>query len=123
MDELEKIHSRESQWEDCIAVKEKRVTALEAAEEKIAVLLAIARMWDEQVEEKDRGVSAYNRIIERAGISKGAMYYYFADKQDLFATVLNTLGVEYGKEMLTPVGRPMQLCEGTPIERLTPSVS
>ncbi len=64
MDELEKIHTRESQWEDCITVKEKRVTALEAAEDKIAVLLEIARIWDEQAEEKDRGVSAYNRIIE-----------------------------------------------------------
>ena len=31
----------------------------------------------------------YNRIIERAGISKGAMYYYFADKDDLFRTVLD----------------------------------
>lgn len=38
----------------------------------------------------DRGFeqASYNRIIERAGISKGAMYYYFADKDDLFRTVL-----------------------------------
>lgn len=32
--------------------------------------------------------ASYNRIIERAGLSKGAMYYYFDDKEDLFATVL-----------------------------------
>lgn len=32
--------------------------------------------------------ASYNRIIERAGISKGAMYYYFSDKDDLFQTVL-----------------------------------
>lgn len=64
MDELEKIHTRESQWEDCIAVKEKRVDALESAEDKIAVLLEVAKMWEEQVEDRDRGVSAYNRIIE-----------------------------------------------------------
>ncbi len=32
--------------------------------------------------------ASYNRVIERAGISKGAMYYYFADKDDLFQTVV-----------------------------------
>jgi TetR/AcrR family transcriptional regulator len=32
--------------------------------------------------------ASYNRIIERAGVSKGAMYYYFDDKEDLFTTVV-----------------------------------
>lgn len=32
--------------------------------------------------------ASYNQIIENAGISKGAMYYYFEDKADLFVTVL-----------------------------------
>ncbi len=32
--------------------------------------------------------ASFNRIIAGAGISKGAMYYYFDDKADLFATVL-----------------------------------
>lgn len=32
--------------------------------------------------------ASFNRIIEKAGISKGAMYYYFDDKADLYATVL-----------------------------------
>ena len=32
--------------------------------------------------------TSYNRIIERAGVSKGAMYYYFEDKQDLYVTVI-----------------------------------
>ncbi|MBS0265266.1 MAG: DUF1501 domain-containing protein [Planctomycetes bacterium] len=36
----------------------------------------------------------------------------------LFATIMRTLGVEYGKEIVTPVGRPMLLCQGKPIERL-----
>jgi AcrR family transcriptional regulator len=42
------------------------------------------------VEFADRGYEAasLNRIIERAGISKGTLYYYFEDKEDLFATVL-----------------------------------
>lgn len=32
--------------------------------------------------------ASYNRIIQRSGVSKGAMYYYFDDKQDLYLTVL-----------------------------------
>jgi AcrR family transcriptional regulator len=32
--------------------------------------------------------ASYNRIIERCGLSKGAMYYYFDDKEDLFVTAL-----------------------------------
>src|SRR5689334_4521883 len=33
--------------------------------------------------------SSLNRIIEAAGISKGAAYYYFDDKADLYATVVH----------------------------------
>ena len=32
--------------------------------------------------------ASYNQIIENAGLSKGAMYYYFDDKLDLYVTVL-----------------------------------
>lgn len=32
--------------------------------------------------------ASYNQIIARAGISKGAMYYYFDDKADLYLTAL-----------------------------------
>lgn len=37
---------------------------------------------------------------------------------DLYATILHTLGVEYAKELATPIGRPMALCKGKPIVRL-----
>ena len=37
---------------------------------------------------------------------------------DLYATILQTLGVEYNKELTTPIGRPMALCKGKPIDRL-----
>ncbi len=33
--------------------------------------------------------ASYNRIIDRAGLSKGAMYYYFDDKRDLFVTMVD----------------------------------
>lgn len=32
--------------------------------------------------------ASYNRIIQHAGVSKGAMYYYFEDKADLFGAVV-----------------------------------
>jgi AcrR family transcriptional regulator len=32
--------------------------------------------------------ASYNHIIDRAKISKGAMYYYFEDKEDLYITVV-----------------------------------
>ena len=38
---------------------------------------------------------------------------------DLYATVLVRLGIEYTKEVITPIGRPMKYCAGKPIERLT----
>jgi uncharacterized protein (DUF1501 family) len=37
---------------------------------------------------------------------------------DLYATILKALGVEYNKELTTPIGRPMALCKGRPIDRL-----
>lgn len=38
----------------------------------------------------DKGYEAasVNRIVARAGTSKGSLYYYFEDKADLFATVM-----------------------------------
>lgn len=63
MDALEEIHSREAEWEECIQVKERRVEALEDKERKIEVLLAIAKMWEEKLDDKHKGVSAYNRIL------------------------------------------------------------
>jgi AcrR family transcriptional regulator len=47
----------------------------------------LAAAGEEFAENGFEGAS-YNRIIERCGISKGAMYYYFADKDDLYRTVL-----------------------------------
>ncbi len=38
--------------------------------------------------------------------------------KDLYATLLHVFGVEYGKELQTPIGRPMRLSEGQPIRRL-----
>ncbi len=37
---------------------------------------------------------------------------------DLYATILDRLGVEFSKELITPIGRPLKVCEGTPVEQL-----
>jgi hypothetical protein len=41
---------------------------------------------------------------------------------DIHATVLEALGVNYRKELQTPIGRPMAICQGEPIRELLPEV-
>lgn len=43
-----------------------------------------------------------NRIIEEAGTSKGSLYYYFEDKEDLFATALE----HASRRLMEEVGVP-----------------
>jgi hypothetical protein len=37
---------------------------------------------------------------------------------DLYATILHHMGIDFAREVTTPIGRPMALCHGKPIERL-----
>ncbi|MDB4946757.1 MAG: Transcriptional regulator, TetR family protein [Labilithrix sp.] len=53
--------------------------------ERQRAILAVAA---EEFAEHGYEVASFNRIIERSGLSKGAFYYYFDDKEDLYATVL-----------------------------------
>ena len=38
--------------------------------------------------------------------------------EDLHATIFSALGVDFEQELQTPIGRPMQICKGRPIEDL-----
>jgi AcrR family transcriptional regulator len=67
-----------------------RFEKLDAARRR-SILAAAAEEFGERGFEG----ASYNRIIERAGISKGAMYYYFADKDDLYRTVLEAAIAEW----------------------------
>ncbi len=49
---------------------------------------AILRAAGEEFAEKGFESASINRIIRESGMSKGSVYYYFEDKADLFATVL-----------------------------------
>ncbi len=40
--------------------------------------------------------------------------------KELFATLFRAMDVDYEQELLTPIGRPMALGDGSPIERLLP---
>ncbi len=61
-----------------------RFTALDP-ERRRTILAAAA----EELAQRGPDGASYNRIIARAGASKGAMYYYFDDKQDLLLAVLD----------------------------------
>lgn len=54
-------------------------------EERRTAILAVAA---EEFAEHGFEAASYNRIIERSGLSKGAIYYYFDDKEDLYAATL-----------------------------------
>lgn len=49
---------------------------------------AILKAAGDEFAEKGFGAASINRIILMSGMSKGSVYYYFEDKADLFATVL-----------------------------------
>lgn len=70
--------------------------------EKRELLLSVAK-----VEFAAHGYeqASFNRIVKEAGVSKGAMYYYFADKNDLFATVIED-EMERLIEQLDPMSQP-----------------
>ncbi|MBK8168920.1 MAG: tetratricopeptide repeat protein [Sandaracinaceae bacterium] len=63
LDSLERIHRKEAQWEDAIGVKERRANAFDDPDQKIAELLSVAAMWESEASDKDKGSSAYQRIL------------------------------------------------------------
>ena len=46
--------------------------------------------------------ASVNRIIAAAGISKGSLYYYFDDKEDLFITVVEHASQQIRRETGAP---------------------
>lgn len=82
----------------CQTVPRPRFARL-APERREAILDAAAAEFGEHGFSR----ASYNQIIDRAGLSKGAMYYYFADKQDLYATVVKEV-TEQVFALLEPIG-------------------
>jgi Protein of unknown function (DUF1501) len=79
---------------------------------------------------RDHWPSGFSCVVGGGGFSKGVVIGGTdpTGKQsqpqdpiqiaDLLATILKTMGVDYARELRTPIGRPMALCKGTPIDRL-----
>lgn len=60
--------------------------------------------------EKDFEAASLNNIIVRAGISKGSMYHYFANKEDLYTYIINRVldtKEKFLKEALAGLGKPL----------------
>ena len=38
--------------------------------------------------------------------------------ENVHATIFSALGVQFEEELQTPIGRPMKICQGTPITSL-----
>ena len=61
-----------------------------------------ARLMDAAIEEfAERGIesASYNKIIERSGLSKGTVYYYFDNKDSLLLTVLDEICDRFNRAM------------------------
>jgi TetR/AcrR family transcriptional regulator len=74
--------------------------------EKQARILEVAT---EEFAENGFDKTSYNRIIELAGLSKGAMYYYFDDKTDLYGTVLQAAFGAIMTEMKLPEAEDVEV--------------
>ena len=67
---LETLFNQEARWEDAVDVIEKRVKLLEKSDEKIAELIKVGRIWEDQVADAAAAADAYERVL---GIDKHNM--------------------------------------------------
>jgi len=63
---------------------------------------AVLRAAGEEFANNGLSGASINRIIQKSGMSKGAVYYYFEDKEDLFATVVE----RSTQRMMAEIGWP-----------------
>jgi len=66
-------------------------TFLNLSEEKRKAFLSIAL---DEFANNDYNSASVSKIVEKAGIAKGSVYQYFADKQDLFLYLLDVANQE-----------------------------
>lgn len=61
---VELIYRREAMWNEVVSVMERRVLAYDDPQDKIDQLLAIAYVYQTELDDKDAGTSAFQRILE-----------------------------------------------------------
>ncbi len=59
---LEQLFTRESRWEECISVLERRVLVLSDDGQKLETLLQAAAIWEEKVENLEQAAQVYDRV-------------------------------------------------------------
>jgi golgin subfamily B member 1 len=60
---LEGLLRAEERWTEVIDVKMQRAEAYDDGQEKVREYLEVASLWEDQVQEKDRATSAYEKIL------------------------------------------------------------
>ena len=79
----------------CMQLKQ---TKAEQYEKTRAKLLAVARQEFATVGYTN---AATNHIVEQAGVTRGALYYHFKDKTDLFRAVVEDIAQEIAERILS----------------------
>ncbi len=90
--------------------------------------------WINGLDGRDHWPNGFSCVVGGGGLRSGVVIgatdpdAQFQDKtvpphepmtvQDLYATILKVMNVDGSEEIITPIGRPLMLCEGTPIDRL-----
>jgi len=62
--ELETLFTQEMRWEECISVLERKVAALEEAQDQIDILMQMASIWEDKVGEPMKAATVYERVLE-----------------------------------------------------------
>jgi AcrR family transcriptional regulator len=75
-----------------------------------ATLIAVARRL---FTEKGYAATSTEEIVQTAAVTRGALYYHFTDKEDLFKAVFETLEAEFLERVLAASAKA-----ATPLERL-----
>ena len=60
---LERLHTQEGQWEECIGVLERRAQVTTEAQDRIDVHLQIAGIWEDKLTDAERAAPAYQAIL------------------------------------------------------------
>ena len=61
---LDALYTTEERWEDCVEILDHKATLVADPAEKIDILMRVASIWEEQILEPSRALSAYERISE-----------------------------------------------------------
>ena len=64
LEELEQIFIRNERYEDLIEVYEKRRNAAETEDERIASIVAMAKLYKDQLDDVDNAINAYERAVQ-----------------------------------------------------------